>query len=45
MKQLIYAYHLGQTYALLEDTEKAICYFNIALNLNNLKNEYKVFNL
>ncbi len=36
-----YAYHLGQTYALLEKTEKAIEFFNLALSLDDLKNEYK----
>ena len=40
-KTAYYAYHLGQTYALLEDTEKAIEFFNLALNLDDLKNEYK----
>jgi len=36
-----YAFHLGQTYALLAENEKAIECFKLALNLDDLKNEYK----
>ena len=36
-----YAYHLGQTYALLEETDGAIGYFKMALNLGPLKKEYQ----
>ncbi len=36
-----YAFHLGQTYALLDENEKAIEFFKLSLTLGDLKNEYK----
>jgi tetratricopeptide (TPR) repeat protein len=40
-KSSYYAFHIGQSYNILENTEEAIAFFKLALEDNNLKKEYR----